>query len=143
MRSSSKSVSILLALLLTACDSAATTLHEEAARNTAEQWLAKADADDHAGSWAMTTPEFQVQIRQQDWESRQESLYQQLGKPTRRELLAAKYTASLPGAPEGEHVLIQYHRYARAGAPVLETLTMRRSGEEWQTAGYWVSLARN
>ena len=143
MHSSSKSVSILLALLLVACDSAETTLHEEAARNTAEQWLAKADAGDHAGNWAMTTPEFQVQIRKEDWVARQETFYQQLGRPTRRELLAAKYTASVPGTPEGEYVLIQYRRDARAGGPVLETLTMKRSGEKWQTAGYWVLLAGN
>jgi uncharacterized cupin superfamily protein len=141
MRSSSKPVSMLLALLLAACDSPATTLLEEAARNTAEQWLAKGDGGDHAGAWEMTTPDFRVQIRKEDWEARQETFYRQLGKPARRELIAAKYSASVPGVPEGEYVLIQYRRPIREGGPALETLTMRRAGDEWQTAGYWVVFA--
>jgi hypothetical protein len=138
MRSSSKPVSMLLALLLAACDSPTTTLLEQAARNTAEHWLAKADAGDHAGTWDMTTPEFRVQVRKEDWKARQESAYQQLGKPARRELIAAKYTASVPGVPAGEYVLIQYRRSVSAREPVLETLTMRRAGDEWQMAGYWI-----
>jgi len=141
MHSSSKPVSMLLALLLAACDSPTTTLREQAARNTAEKWLAKADGGDHAGTWDMTTPEFRVQIRKEDWKARQETFYQQLGRPTRRELIAAKYTTSVPGVPEGEYVLIQYRRPVSAGGPVLETITMRRAGDQWQTAGYWILLA--
>ncbi len=140
MRSSPKPVSMLLALLLAACDSPTTTLYEEAARNAAEQWLTRTDGGDHAGAWDAAAPLFRAGIRKEVWEGTQKALLEQLGRPDRRELIAAKYTASVPGSPEGEFVLIQYRRPVRAGGPVMETLTMERFGEEWRTSGYYIQL---
>jgi hypothetical protein len=142
MRSSSKPVSMLLALVLAACDSPTTTLHEEVARNAAEQWLATSDGGDHAGAWETAAPLFRGGMRKEVWEANQKAFYDQLGTPDRRDLIAAKYTASVPGAPEGEYVLIQYRRPVRAGGPVVETLTMKRFGEEWRTAAYYIQPAR-
>ena len=136
MRSLSSVASVLLTLVLAGCDSAATTRLEEAARVAAERWLAQADGGDHAGAWEVAAPVFKVSIRKKDWEDRAATFYRQLGKPDRRELVAAKHTTSVPGLGRGEYVVIQYRRPVRSARPVLETLVMQRAGEEWRAAMY-------
>ena len=85
----------------------------------------------------MTTPVFRVSIRKEEWEATQTTLYRQLGVPKSRELIAAKYTNTpTRGLGEGEFVLIQYRRPVEWATPVLETLTMKRVGEQWKPTGY-------
>jgi hypothetical protein len=52
-------------------------------------------------------------------------------------LIAAKYTAALPWAPPGEHVLVQY-RINYGGRPSIESLTMRLDAEQWRTLGFTI-----
>jgi hypothetical protein len=136
MRSFSRPASVLLTLVLAGCDSPATTRLEETARAAAEQWLARADGGDHAGTWEVSAPVLKVSIRKEDWEDRAATFYRQLGKPDRRELVAAKYTTSVPGLGRGDYVVIQYRRPVWSVSTVLETLVMQRAGEEWRPAMY-------
>jgi hypothetical protein len=139
MRFASLTAAPLLALLLAACNSPATTRLEQAASAAAEQWLARNDAGDYAGTWDMGSIEFRGSIRKEVWEAAQTNSYRQLGKPDRRELIAAKYTTSTlalgPGFMQGDYVLIQYRRPFHSGT-VLETLVMKRNGDDWRPAQY-------
>jgi len=127
---------VLFALALAACDSPATTRHEEAARDAAEQWLVQSDAGDHGDAWDAGTPEFKVGTRKEDWETRQAILYQQLGMPDHRDLVAAKFTTSVPGFERADYVLIQYRRPMHSGRTLRETLVMKRSANGWRIASY-------
>jgi hypothetical protein len=139
MRFASILNTLLPALLLAACDSPATTRLEQAAGAAAEQWLARTDDGDHAGAWEMGAVEFRGSIRKEVWEAAQTNSYRQLGKPDRRELIAAKHTTSTlalgPGFMQGDYVLIQYRRPFHSGT-VLETLVMKRNGDDWRPAQY-------
>jgi hypothetical protein len=127
---------ILLTLTLAACDSTATTRHEVAARAAAEQWLARSDAGDHAGAWVVGTPEFKVTRRKDSWEVGQARNYQMFGAPDRRELIAAKFTTTVPGWERADYVLIQYHRPMHSNRTLRETLVMKRTPNGWQIASY-------
>jgi hypothetical protein len=137
MRLASIPATLLPALLLAACDSPATTRYEQAAVAAAEQWLARSDNGDHIGAWEMGEPELRASVRLEAWEATQTTLYRQLGRPDRRELIAAKYTTSTlgPGFMKGDYVLIQYRRPFHSGT-VLETLAMKRVRDEWRPALY-------
>jgi hypothetical protein len=131
-----KAATVVLALLLAACDSAATTRHEETALAAADQWLAQNDGGDYAGAYDVAAPNFKVAIQKEVWESRQAALYRQLGTPDRRELIAVKYTSSLPGVGQGDHVAVQYLRNVAWASPVFEILVMQGGPEVWRTATY-------
>ena len=49
-----------------------------------------------------------------------------------------QFTTSLPGAPSGEYVVLQYHAVAGTGF-VTETVVLQRDGTRgWRAAGYFV-----
>ena len=133
------SAAILLTLLLLgACDSPTTARDEEAGRAAAELWLARSDGGDHGGAWDTSTTAFRFAVSKEEWETKQTRLYRMLGAPDHRELIAAKYSPSVPGGEPGEYVVVQYRRRINAGNNILETIWMKRSPDGWRTAGYYL-----
>jgi hypothetical protein len=126
----------MLLVALAACDSRATTGAEEAALVAAEQWLAQSDAGDHGGAWDLGEPEFKVTRRKDLWEVSQARSYQMFGAPDHRDLIAAKFTTTVPGFERAQYVLIQYHRPMHSGRTLLETLVMKRGANGWRIAAY-------
>lgn len=130
---------ISLALLLTACgpSSPADLQRAQAADERARAWLAQIDAGDYGGSWETAARLFQVAISKEEWEARVWRVHPGLGKPMGRELVAAKYSATWPSVPPGEHVYIQYRvRYGER--TIVESLTMRLDADQWKTIGYFI-----
>jgi hypothetical protein len=111
--------------------------HAQAAEARAREWLALIDAGDYGASWETAARLFQAGITKDEWEIRAWRVQPSLGRPRDRELVAAKYTAALPGAAPGEHVLVQY-RSEIGGRRAVETLTMRLDAEQWKTVGYLI-----
>jgi hypothetical protein len=129
---------ISLALLLAACGpSPADVQRAQAADERARAWLAQIDSGDYGGSWETAARLFQVGISKEEWEARVWRVQGGLGKPMSRDLIAAKYSATWPSAPPGEHVYIQY-RAQYNGRAIIESLTMRLDADEWKTIGYFI-----
>jgi len=56
-----------------------------------------------------------------------------------RELKTAKYATSLPGAPDGEYVVIQFKTSFANKADALETITpMKDDKGAWRVSGYFI-----
>jgi hypothetical protein len=127
---------VLLTLVLTACDSPATTRDEQAALAAAQRWLALSDSGDHAAAWNLSSNLFRMSVSEENWDTNQTRYYKMFGVPDHRNFIAAKFTPSVPGGEPGDHVVIQYRRRIGAGDPILEVLYMRRTGDGWRTAGY-------
>lgn len=116
---------------------------EAAAEAAAEQWIALVDIAEYAESWAEASPAFQTGISADDWEQAADQVRSQLGKLQDRTLMDSQYRTSLPNAPEGEYVILQYQssfeRLPQAMEMVVMTMTER---EQWRAAGYQVVPAQ-
>ena len=62
-----------------------------------------------------------------------------LGNVLSRNLMFTKYTNTLPGAPDGEYVVIQYKTSFENKASAVETVTpMLDTDGIWRVSGYYI-----
>lgn len=105
----------------------------------ARRWLALVDAGHYAHSWAEAAPIFKQAVFETQWESALKAVRTPLGQLESRELLDAKFTTTLPGAPDGEYVVIQFKTRFAKKAEAIETVTpMKDEQGVWQVSGYFV-----
>lgn len=112
---------------------------EQQAQQAAQSWLALTDAGKYAQSWDAASPSFKSALTRQKWAEALNSVRSPLGKAKSRKLLTAKYSDSLPNAPKGEYVVVQYETAFTQQGALVETvvLTKDRDGR-WRTAGYFI-----
>jgi hypothetical protein len=112
------------------------------AQASAETWLALVDAGNYAQSWDEASTFFKSKVSKADWEKMLTQVRTPLGKSDGRTPKGAVYQTSIPKAPDGEYVVIQYKtNFAAVGAAV-ETITpMLDQDGKWRVSGYYVRPA--
>ena len=134
-----KSFAILLAFLISASASFADQSKELAAISAAENFLQLVDSGRYAESWVATSSFFKQHVSEQQWTKRLESFRPTLGKVITREIITKIYTKSLPDAPDGEYVVIQFSTSFENKKKSIETVTpMLDSDGEWRVSGYYI-----
>lgn len=112
---------------------------KDAAAEAAQEWLAIVDAGEYADSWTAAAELFRNAVAQEQWVQAVEGVRQPLGDMLSRELKSAKFTTSLPGAPDGEYVVIQFTTEFEHKASAVETVTaMKDADGTWRVAGYFI-----
>jgi len=112
---------------------------ESAALASAQTWLALVDGGSFAQSWDDAAAMFKAAITQSDWEKTIHSVRTPLGKAVSRKLKSQQYATSLPGAPDGEYVVIQYDTAFEHKANAIETITpMLDKDGKWRVSGYYI-----
>jgi hypothetical protein len=112
---------------------------EKEAQAAAEQWLALIDAGQFAESWQATAAVFQAAVSQPQWKSSLESVRKPLGSLVSRKLKSAKYSKKLPGAPDGEYVVVQFTTSFTNKNEAVETVTpMLDQDGKWKVSGYFI-----
>lgn len=110
----------------------------DAAITAAKEWVALVDAGEYKASWEQAAPFFKEQVKEDQWVAMVGAVRNPLGQADSRELLGAQFTTTLPGAPEGEYVVIQF-KTAFAGKPdSIETITPMKADGEWRVSGYFI-----
>lgn len=105
----------------------------------AESWLALVDAKEYKKSWEEAAPFFKEKVSEKDWEKMVSSVREPLGEVKSRELLGAQFTTTLPGAPEGEYVVIQFKTNFADKPDSVETITpMKDEKGTWRVSGYFI-----
>lgn len=121
---------------------AANAANEEAvakATEAATSWLALTDAGDGAKSWKGAASLFQAGVPQEKWEQSLAAARGPLGTLKGRKVSSAKYAKALPGAPDGEYVVIQFSSQFANKASAVETVTpMREKDGSWKVSGYYI-----
>ena len=137
---------LLFGLVLAPSQSVQAQSNEEAvdaAKQAAQEWLALFDAQELKATWENASPYFKSQISAEQWVARiKQTRTRQpvLDSLRSRSLVAARYTTSLPKAPDGEYVVVQYEaQYAHE--PWVETVTLKKDPDGWRVAGYFVKPA--
>ena len=132
-------VQILVTVAMSGALSFAATTPEQAAQKSAEQWLALVDAGKYSQSWKETAPYFQRNVPQDQWEVNGKHIRESFGNVISRKLKSAQYTKSVPGAADGEYVILQFDTSFAKKKSAVETITpMRDKDGHWKVSGYFV-----
>lgn len=130
----------ILCLLLTLL--ALTVQASEAKKIKAQQaataWLKLVDERQYRGSWEETATLFRAQVNAATWVQQMTALRQPLGDASSRVLLGATYATSLPGAPDGEYVVLQFKTVFEHKKDTIETVTPMLDNGQWRVAGYYI-----
>jgi hypothetical protein len=111
---------------------------KKAAQPAAESWLAGIDRGAYAESWDAASSVLQKALPRDAWVRTMEQVRRPLGKVKSRTLRGAQYSTSLPGAPAGEYVVLQFDSTFETRGPSVETVTMMAEGGAWRSAGYFI-----
>jgi hypothetical protein len=109
-----------------------------AAVSAAREWLALADAKEYKKSWQEAAPFFKEHVKENQWEDQISAVRGPLGRVESRELLGAQFTTTLPGAPEGEYVVIQFKTAFADKPESVETITPMKADGSWRVSGYFI-----
>lgn len=107
--------------------------------DAAKSWLEFVDAKKYKKSWEEAAPLFKEKVTEKDWDKMVSSVRSPLGVVKSRNLLDAQYTATLPGAPAGEYVVIQFKTNFSDKPDSIETITpMKDDKGVWRVSGYFI-----
>lgn len=112
---------------------------EEKAVQAANEWLALVDNADYAKSWETAAELFKNAVTQPQWEQAMTAVRKPLGSVQSRKLKSKQSTPTLPGAPDGEYVVIQFDTSFENKKASIETITpMLDKDGEWRVSGYFI-----
>jgi hypothetical protein len=132
--------SLALALaFMTPCAQSEDSPSTAAAQVAALTWLALIDAGHVDTSWDEAADIFQQHIAKAAWASAAANARTPLGAVISRQLTSARYAKTLPGAPDGEYVVIQFATRFEHKADATEFVTPARAKDgSWKVSGYFI-----
>lgn len=112
---------------------------EDMALAAAEHWLSLTDKGDYAQSWKEAAEFFRSAVKQDQWEQSLNAARKPLGNLISRKVTSRTLKTSLPGAPDGEYVVIQFETSFENKKSAVETVTpMRENDGKWRVSGYYI-----
>jgi hypothetical protein len=134
-------VVFLVVLLLPGFAFAGNTADEarQKAGEAAEKWLALIDRGEYGKSWESAAGYFKGAVTKKQWEQAAAAVRSPLGKVISRTLASKQYATSLPGATDGEYVVIQFETAFEKKKSSVETITpMKEKDGTWRVSGYFI-----
>jgi hypothetical protein len=128
-------------LLLLSLPAAAQTVEEPkaAAQKAAEAWLHGVDAGKYAESWDAAAALFKKAVTRNQWQEALAGVRAPLGALGSRKLKSATIANTLPGAPDGEYVVLEFESSFEKKRAAVETVTpMREPDGAWRVSGYFI-----
>ena len=129
---------LLLGLILVSMSGYASEDKIRDADEAAGKWLALIDGRQYLDSWNQAASLFKQQVNADNWLQSINAARQPLGAMISRKLISATYATSLPGAPDGEYVVLQYQTTFKYKKSALETVTPMLDNKRWRVSGYYV-----
>ena len=110
----------------------------KAAVPAAEAWLKVIDAGKYEQSWDEMAKLAQSAVTKDQW-AKDAALLKPFGPVQSRKLLSAVHAISLPGAPDGDYVTIEYDSAFANKKQAVETVTVAKDTDgTWRVGGYFV-----
>jgi hypothetical protein len=135
----------IAAFVLAAASLAAPTLYAQdaasvsAASDAANKWLAVMDAGQTSEAWDAMAPAMQQAVTRDTWAKVGSEARAPFGAVKSRKQGSASYTRTLPNAPQGEYVVIQYNTdFAKRAGAVETVVPMRQPDGSWKVSGYFI-----
>ena len=138
-----KNQAVLLILIAFGLGVAFSAVADEVAEKKAVEaagvWLKLVDVGEYSKSWASAARLFKVAVTEQQWEQSMAGVRRPLGKLLSRKLKSKQYATSLPGAPDGQFVVIQFEASFEKKKAAIETVTpMLDPDGRWRVSGYYI-----
>lgn len=110
---------------------------EQAALEAADAWLRLIDEGKLPESWDQSATIFKAIVTKADWVKQIKSVRELLGKASSRKVQSKVYVTSLPGAPDGQYVVIEYQTTFEKNVLGREIVTpMLDADKKWRVSGY-------
>lgn len=131
---------LLCAMLCLAAGSALAAEGDEAAAEAAAgKWLGLCDAGKYAESWREASSFFRGAITEDAWTKALAGIRTPLGPNKSRSRTSVVQARQLPGAPDGNYVVLTYDSAFAQKAAAIETVTlMQEKDGSWRAAGYFI-----
>jgi serine/threonine protein kinase/tetratricopeptide (TPR) repeat protein len=105
----------------------------------AQAWLRDIDAGNYAPSWTNAAQSFQSAISSEKWMESLKQARKPLGSLGSRKVISAEEMSSLPGAPDGRYIVMQFETSFANKKSAVETVTfMLEKDGQWRAAGYYI-----
>ena len=112
---------------------------EDAAQAAAESWLKVVDAGEYAKSWEQAAGFFRGAVTKEQWARAAAGVRAPLGTLVSRKVKSREHKTSLPGAPDGRYVVVQFDTKFANKASAVETVTpMLDADGTWRVSGYFI-----
>jgi hypothetical protein len=129
----------ILSILFSLNPIQANEVAEKGAITASGAWLSLVDEGNYAESWNQAAGLFKNAVTKEQWQSTVKAVRTPLGKVVVRKLKSKKYTETMPGAPDGEYVVIQYETTFENKKSAVETVTpMLDKDGKWRVSGYYI-----
>jgi len=110
-----------------------------AADAAAQKWLALIDAGNYSESWKEASAIVQGAATEQSFANSMNTFRKPLGDLVSRKLKSVEHMTEMPGAPDGQYVLIQFETSFANKKSAVETVTfMLEKDGQWRAAGYYI-----
>lgn len=130
---------IIFFLILTPELAFAAETAENSIVGAAQSWLGEIDSGDYAKSWKEASSYFQGAVTEKNWTDALNGARRPLGKLLSRKLAKTASAKSLPGAPDGNYLVMQFNTGFEHKKSAVETVTfMRENNGSWRAAGYYI-----
>lgn len=130
---------IVLSILCSMGTLQANEVAEKAAVAASNAWLSLVDEGNYVESWNQAAGFFKNAVTKEQWQNSMKAFRVPLGKMVARKLKSKQYTKTLPGAPDGEYVVIQYETTFEKKQSAIETVTpMLDKNGKWRVSGYYI-----
>ena len=112
---------------------------EKRAVAAAEAWLKLVDDGKYAESWGQAAEYFRNALTEEQWDQSLQAVRTPLGKLLSRKVLSTDHRTEVPGAPDGEYVIIQFQASFENKKSATETVTpMLEKDGKWHVSGYYI-----
>lgn len=134
----------LLTFISLCCLGTSSLVHADEAKKTAaimaaEHYLILVDTGQYGQSWDVSSSFFKSQVPKETWIKQISGVRPQFGNVVKRTIKSAEYMTQLPGAPDGEYVVIQYETSFEKKKSSIETVTpMFEKDGKWRLSGYYI-----
>lgn len=111
----------------------------EKAIESSNKWLSMVDSGNYKESWETSSGLLKNAVTKEDWIKTLKGLRPSFGDVIGREVDSRKYETSMPGAPDGEYVVIVYKTLFKNKERAYETITpMKDTDGKWRVSGYFI-----
>ena len=105
----------------------------------AEKWLGVVDSGKYGESWTEAAEYFKNAVKPDQWEQAVQAVRKPLGKLVSRKVKSATFKTALPGAPDGQYVVIEFETSFENKKSAIETVTpMLDKDGKWRVSGYYI-----
>ena len=130
---------LFLMLCVLGCSTVNNPKAEADAIESANMWLSLIDNEKYEESWHESAQSFRNAILTIRWYRTMETARKPLGAVLSREVISKSYQTSLPGAPDGQYVIIQFKTSFSNKNSVIEIVTpMLDNDGKWRVSGYYI-----